>query len=83
MCVDGYIPVIHALGGAMSRAFSTGRALICRCSKKLSASCSNGSFLECLPLTEEALVRLLAGRSVLGPLVKNGDDLSQVSGTSL
>ncbi len=79
MCVDGYIPVIHALGGAMSRAFSTGRA----CSKKLSASCSNGSFLECLPLTEEALVRLLARRSVLGPLVKNGDDLGQVSGASL
>ncbi len=47
-------------GGAMSRAFSTGHALICRCSKQLSASCSNGSFLECLPLTEEALLWLPA-----------------------
>ncbi len=30
------------------------RRLICKCSEYLLASCSNGSFLECLPLTAEA-----------------------------
>ncbi len=58
-------------GGAMSRAFSTGCALICRCSEQLLTSCLNHSFLECLPPTVET-----RDMSVLGPLVSGHNTIS-------
>jgi hypothetical protein len=56
-----YIHATHALGGAMSRAFYIGRALICRCSEQLLTRCPNGSFQECSPSSVEAQVWFPAG----------------------
>jgi hypothetical protein len=55
----------------LPRAFSTGRALICRCSEKLLISCSkNGSFLECSPTTIEARVTIRPGHVSPGFRIK-------------
>ncbi len=55
----------------LSRAFSTGRALICRCSEQLLTSCSR------VIASHRGGPRSIPGRdmSVLGPLVQDGDDL--------
>ncbi len=49
----------------MLRAFSTGRALISRCSEQIVACCSNGSFLECSSPTTEARVRFPPGLALV------------------